>query len=126
MRKTFNSTIIIVALSTPFFMTAATTVATRDFKWLVGFIIGSFIKPATWLIMSLAVVFFLWNMMMVIKNSDNSEELSKFKDKAIWGIVAIAVMVSMWGLVNFVTGSLDLDLTPITIPALNNSTTPAQ
>lgn len=124
MKKTFNSTIIIVALSTPFFMMAATTAATRDFRWFVGFIIDSFIKPVTWVIMSLAVVFFLWNMMMVIKNSDNSEELSKFKDKAIWGIVAIAVMVSMWGLVNFVTGSLNLDLKPITIPPLYDSTTP--
>ncbi|MEK7569219.1 MAG: hypothetical protein AAB497_03865 [Patescibacteria group bacterium] len=112
--KTFNRIAIIIALSTPFFALAA-----KDFKWLVGFIISSFVKPATWLIMSLAVVFFLWNMAMAVKNSDNSEELEKFKSKAVWGIVAIAAMVSMWGLVNFVTGSLQLDTTiPVTIPGL--------
>ena len=91
----------------------------RDFKGLVSLIITSFLTPATWLIMSLAVVFFLWNMAMAVKNSDNSEELEKFKSKAVWGIVALAAMISMWGLVNFVTGSLQLDTTiPVTIPGL--------
>lgn len=113
--KTFNRIAIIVALCTPFLAMAES----RNFKELVSLVITEFITPATYLIMSLAVVFFLWNMMMVVKNSDNSEELSKFKDKAIWGIVAIAVMVSMWGLVNFVTKSLNLNVTEkITIPGL--------
>lgn len=116
--KTFNRIAVIVAFGTPFLAMAVS----RDFNGLVDLVITDFVKPATWLIMSLAVVFFLWNMMMVIKNSDNSEELSKFKDKAIWGIVAIAVMVSMWGLVNFVTGSLNLDVTEeIVIPGLPSS-----
>lgn len=115
MKKTFNSIVVIVATGTPFFVMAET----RDFKEFVGFIISDFIKPATWLIMSLAVVFFLWNMAMAVKNSDNSEELEKFKSKAIWGIVAIAAMISMWGLVTFVTSSLDLDTTEtIVIPGL--------
>lgn len=125
MRKIFQRTTPLVAFVTPFFVMAATA-PVKDFKWFVGFIISNFIKPATWLIMSLAVVFFLWNMAMAVKNSDNSEELEKFKSKAVWGVIALAAMISMWGLVNFVTGSLDLDLTPITIPALNNSTTPTQ
>lgn len=121
MRKTFNSIAVIVAIAIPSFAMAA-PVATKDFKWLVGMVISNFIKPATWLIMSLAVVFFLWNMAMAVKNSDNSEELEKFKSKAVWGVVAIAAMISMWGLVNFVTGSLDLDTTStIVIPALPSS-----
>lgn len=119
MKKTFNSIVASLLICAPFFAMAATT-PTKDFKWFVSFIISSFVKPVTWLIMSLAVVFFLWNMMMVVKNSDNPEELEKFKGKAVWGVVAIAAMVSMWGLVNFVTGSLSLDTTtPITIPNLN-------
>ena len=115
MKKTYFAIFSLLTLVMPVVVFAES----RDFKGLVSLIITSFLTPATWLIMSLAVVFFLWNIMMVIKNSDNSEELSKFKDKAIWGIVAIAVMVSMWGLVNFVTGSLDLDVTEeIVIPGL--------
>lgn len=93
--------------------------AAKDFKWLVGSIIENFVTPATYLIMSLAVVFFLWNMAMAVKNSDNPEELENFKSKAVWGIVAIAVMVSMWGLVKFVTQSANLDTETITIPKVS-------
>lgn len=74
-------------------------------------IIGSIIQPAVELMFAAAVVFFLWNMMGVIRKSDQPEELAKMKEKAIWGVVAIAVMVSMWGLVNFFTGSLNLNTT---------------
>lgn len=117
MKKIFNIVATTAILGTPFLAFAA-----KDFKWLVSSIITDFIKPTTWLIMSLAVAFFLWNMMEVVRNSDNPDELAKFKGKAVWGIVAIAVMISMWGLVNFVTGSLDLDTTtPVTIPSLNDT-----
>lgn len=92
-----------------------------DFKGLVNFIITSFLNPAATLLLAAAVVFFLWNIMQVIRNSDNAEELGKFKSKAVWGVVAIAVMVSLWGLVNFVTRSAKLNLTPVTIPELPRS-----
>lgn len=104
MKKIFSSIATVAILSTPFWAMAET----KDFKWLVSSIIDNFAKPATWLVMSLAVVFFLWNMMGIYKNSDNPEELAKVKKQAMWGIIAITVMVSMWGLVNFVTGSLKL------------------
>lgn len=91
-----------------------------DFKALVSFLIKSFLTPAATLLVAAAVVFFLWNIMQVIRNSDNAEELAKFKSKAVWGIVAIAVMVSLWGLVNFVTKSANLNLTPVIIPELTH------
>lgn len=91
-----------------------------DFKGLVNFIITGFISPATTLILAAAVVFFLWNIMQVIKNSDNPKELETFKTKAVWGIVGIAVMVSMWGLVNFVLKSAKLDYTQVNIPKITN------
>ena len=73
------------------------------FKDLVNFFLTDLIYPATYLILGAAVVFFMWNMMQVIRNSDNPEELAKFKDKAVWGVVAIFVMVSLWGLVSILT-----------------------
>ena len=91
-----------------------------DFKQFVDFIIISFLYPLTNIILSAAIVFFLWNIMQVIRKSDDPKELEKFKTKAVWGIVAIAVMVSMWGLVNFITKSARLDNSPIVIPTLNN------
>ena len=92
-----------------------------DFKGLVNdYIIPNFITPIISLILAASIVFFLWNIFLVIKNADNEAELKKFKGKAVSGIIAIAVMVSMWGLVNFVTKSAKLDTTPINIPQLSN------
>lgn len=92
-----------------------------DFKALVTKFITDFISPASKLILAAAVVYFMWNIFQVIKNSDNPKELETFKTKAVWGIVAIAVMVSVWGLVNFVTSSAGLDYTQVTIPTLPNA-----
>ncbi|MBI5798651.1 MAG: hypothetical protein HZB10_01845 [Candidatus Yonathbacteria bacterium] len=82
-----------------------------NFKELVYVIIKAFINPIIWLIFAATIVFFMWNIFGVIKNSDNPEELAKFKSKALWGIIAIAVMTSTWGLVKFVTNSLNLNQT---------------
>lgn len=79
-----------------------------SFKGFVDYLIGTLITPMFSIFLGAAVVFFLWNMMGVIRKSDQPEELAKMKEQAIWGIVAIAVMVSMWGLVNFFTGTLNL------------------
>lgn len=72
-------------------------------KDLINVTIVSFIKPITILMLSLAVVFFLWNIFQIIAHSGEAEERAKLKTQATWGIIAIAVMVSLWGLVNFFT-----------------------
>lgn len=92
-----------------------------DFKGFVDFIITDFITPAGTLALGAAVVFFLWNIMQVVRKAGDEKELEGFKTKAVWGIVGIAVMVSLWGLVNFVTDSFGLDYeTQVTIPTLPN------
>ncbi|KKU80711.1 MAG: hypothetical protein UY07_C0035G0007 [Parcubacteria group bacterium GW2011_GWA1_47_8] len=83
-----------------------------DFKDLIEFIIGAFIEPIIYLILGLAVVYFMWNITEVIRKGDNPEELAKLKGKAFWGVVAIAVMVSLWGLVAILTNTFFTDLTP--------------
>lgn len=71
-----------------------------DLREFITSIITNILKPVTWLILSLAVVYFLWNIMQIIRKSDQPGELDKLKSQATWGIVAIFVMVSLWGLVN--------------------------
>jgi uncharacterized membrane protein len=65
--------------------------------------------PLPYLFIAAAIVFFLWNIFKLIAKADQAEERAKFKSQAVWGIVAIAVMLSIWGLVNFVTDSLQMD-----------------
>lgn len=61
-------------------------------------LVGSWLKMALPLIISLAVVWFVWNVFRYMIAGDE-EAKSKAKTDMIWGIVAIFVMVSVWGLV---------------------------
>lgn len=80
-------------------------IGTMDFKGLVYTIMTDILEPLTLIILALAVVFFLWNIAQVIRKSDQPEELQKFKAKAVWGVVGIAVMVSLWGLVRILVNT---------------------
>ena len=50
------------------------------------------------LLISLAVVWFIWNVFYYIIAVDEVDK-AVAKDKMVWGIVAIFVMISIWGLV---------------------------
>lgn len=86
-----------------------------DFKEFVDFLITTVLAPSLSLILAAAVVFFMWNIFGIIRKSDQPEELAKMKNRALWGAIAIAVMVSMWGLVNFFGETFQLNTTPIDV-----------
>ena len=58
----------------------------------------SFLGRALTLLISLAVVWFIWNVFYYIIAVDEVDK-AVAKDKMVWGIVAIFVMISIWGLV---------------------------
>ena len=81
------------------------------------------------LIVSLAVVAFLWGVMLFVLNAGNDEGRKKGKDVMIYGIIGLAVMVSYLGLVAFVTNTFGTNtITPQfkskgspAVPAFNNN-----
>lgn len=74
---------------------------------IYGTIIDSILTPLTVLIVSLAVVFFLWGVFkFMLRDEDNREEGKQFM---FWGIVGIFVMVSVWGLVNIFSSTFKLN-----------------
>ncbi len=81
-----------------------------NFKGFINLIITNLIKPVVGLILSLAIFYFIWNIMQIIRKSGQPGELEKFKSQATWGIITIFVMVSVWGLVNILLGSIVIPL----------------
>ena len=53
------------------------------------------------IVVSLAVVFFLWGMAKFILKADDETERAKGKQIMIWGLLTLFVMVSVWGIINF-------------------------
>ncbi len=89
-----------------------------DFKGFITFLVIGFIKPLMWLIMSLAVVYFLWSIAQVILHSDSMDQREELKKRATWGIVALFVMTSMWGLVNILVNTFQPSPTLNALPLL--------
>lgn len=85
--------------------------APMTLRCLVAINLYPFVNTLMQFMISATVVFFMWNVFLFVKNSDQPEELEKFKSKAVWGIIALAVMASVWGLVTFITSSVGLDNT---------------
>jgi hypothetical protein len=80
---------------------------------IVNTIIGGVLTPIITLIVSGAVVVFLWGVFKFIKSEGKEKEAGK--DMMVWGIVGIFVMVSVWGLVNILRGTFNLDNTQVEI-----------
>jgi FtsH-binding integral membrane protein len=73
------------------------------------------------LIVSLAVVVFLWGVLKYViagSNKDGKEEGRKFM---IWGIIGLVVMVSVWGLVAMVKNTFfESSTSPVDPPGGSN------
>lgn len=86
--------------------------------------VGFYMNMIVPIILLLGVVYFVWGIVQyVIK--DDEEAKKRGKDKIIYGIIGLVVIVSMWGLVSIVVKSFGLRNTiPFENPAnvINNET----
>lgn len=69
-------------------------------------------------IISLAILFFLWGLTRYILKTDDVEGRKGARSMMTWGVIIIFVMVSLWGLVNFLDGLFGLDDIPPGFPEL--------
>ena len=72
----------------------------QTFKELVGVFL-LLIKRSIPLIGSIALFLFLWGAATVIFQGGSEEAVKTGKQRILWGLVALFVMLSVWGLVSF-------------------------
>ena len=78
-----------------------------------------------YLLISLAIVFIIWNIVLYFIRSGEPEGRKLAGVNIVWGVVGLAIALSVWGLVNILTGTFQTNTTPPTnIPGAtpNNST----
>lgn len=56
----------------------------------------------------LAVLFFMFGVFQFIRASGNEDEITEGRNRMIYGIIGIFVMVSVWGLVNLLGNTFGL------------------
>ncbi len=63
---------------------------------------GSLVNLLLPLSVAVALLFFFWSLAIFIKESDDVKKKQEGKNKMVWGIVVLFVMVSIWGIVRFI------------------------
>ncbi len=72
--------------------------------------LGQVLNAVVPLLIALAVVFFVWGVVMYVVASDE-EAKTKGRDRMIYGIIGLAVIVGLWGLVNLLGNTFGLNNT---------------
>ncbi len=91
--------------------------------------IGVFLNAIVPVLIALGIVYFVWGVVTYVIASD--EEAKKTgRDRIIYGVIGLAVIVGVWGLVNVVKSTffsvgnqanIQLPTVPVIIPGANNN-----
>ena len=81
--------------------------------------IGGILNSVLPVLVALGVVYFVWGVVTYVIASDE-EAKKKGRDRIIYGIIGLAVIVAVWGLVRILTRTFGLDnqRTPIIYPTV--------
>lgn len=85
-----------------------TAVTGTSFNHLLNNILSDIIIPIIYLIMALAVVYFVWGVLVFIQNADNPEKRADGYKHMIWGVIGIFIMVSANGIISIIKSTLGL------------------
>lgn len=69
---------------------------------------GELLNSVLPLLLALGVVYFVWGVVMYVIGSDE-EAKKRGKDRIIFGIIGLVIIVGLWGLVNIVVNTFGLD-----------------
>ncbi len=64
------------------------------------------VQTLTVLAVALALLFFFWGLAQFILKSGDAASHEEGKNKMVWGVIALFVMVSIWGIVGFIQSEL--------------------
>ena len=78
--------------------------AETDLKSIIGTGI-SILESLIPLLIGLALVYFIWGIVEFIGKSGDETARTEGKQKMIWGIIALFVIVAVWGLVGVIAQS---------------------
>ncbi len=93
---------LVYALPYIFFTPLLVNAQASNFSYLTGFVanLRNLIAALIPVVVAIGLLVFIWGMVVFIMNSGNEQARSEGKQKMVWGIIILFVMVSVWGFVN--------------------------
>jgi len=68
--------------------------------------VAELIKSATFIVASLALLFFFWGISQFILSASDSEKREKGKWMMVWGLIALFALFSVWGILRVLENTL--------------------
>jgi 4-hydroxybenzoate polyprenyltransferase len=73
---------------------------------LLNKVITQIAQPIEYLLFALAIVYFLYGVMVFIRNADAPEKRAEGFQHIIWGLIGLFIMVSAVGIINIILGTI--------------------
>jgi hypothetical protein len=70
------------------------------------------------ILITLGVIYFIWGIVQYVIADDEAAK-EKGKNRMLYGLVGLFVIVTFWGLIEVIQNTLDIDPTTPTIPDIN-------
>lgn len=100
----------VLAASSVAFLAPLAALAATDDK-VGNFIdnLGGWVNNLLPIFVGLALLYFFYGIVLFLTSGGESDKKADAKDKILWGVIAMFVMVSIWGLVAFIGGVFGVD-----------------
>ena len=84
---------------------------TQDLGWFqeISNQFGAIVQTLIPIFIALALLVFVWGLVVFITNSGDDAAKQEGKNKMIWGVLALFVIVAIWGIINLLAGIAGVD-----------------
>ena len=108
-KKLASSLISLIAL---FFVPL--TIYAQNFTYIYTFLdsVATVLFLLLPVLIGLALVVFVWGLVVFIAKADNEQERDAGKQKMVWGIIGLFVLVSIWGIILLLQNIVGVEGTP--------------
>jgi uncharacterized membrane protein YuzA (DUF378 family) len=73
---------------------------------IINNIIAFIVNPIIYLLIGLAVIYFLWGVLVFVRNADSSEGRTLGAKHVFWGVVGIAIMFSVFAFIHVIENTI--------------------
>jgi len=63
-------------------------------------------NPILWVLFGLATIYFLWGVLMFVKDANNAEKRTEGGKHIMYGLLGMFIMFSVRGIINLILGTI--------------------
>ena len=77
-------------------------------KAFISKVNDAIVNPLIILLIAAATAYFLWGLAQFVMNADDATKREEGKQKIVWGLIGLTIMVSVSAILNILLGTFDV------------------